>query len=244
MFLFVDVLLLKFIVRLHFSTSQPILPGFRIERPAAMKARQVSASVSSPLKGQNDGNEERFNLLHSLLRQKTKQLEIISKEASEQRRQLTRKNQIISDYESMFEQLRVSKERDCKLLKDELIYRNNVIQSQLETIEKLRIKIRKMDSLIPLNQYEAAEDEQFRKYRARAKGISAEPANEQISGMMAKNIEVCFVQKKQRFVRDKLSLFFNSPMYLQEIKYRKLLRLVQYRKEIMLIGLVYRSHHL
>ena len=165
-----------------------------------MKARQVHSSVSSPLKGQHDVDEERFNLLQSLLRQKTKQLEIISKESSEQRRQLARKNQIISDYDSMFEKLRISKERDCKLLKDELIYRNNVIQSQLETIEKLRIKIRKMDSLIPLNQYEAAEEEQFHKYRARAKGISAEPANEQINALMAKNIEVCFVQKKQRFV--------------------------------------------
>ena len=166
-----------------------------------MKARQAPSSVSPPVKGHNDASEDHMNLLQSLLRQKTKQLEIISKEASEQRRQLSRKNQIISDYESMFEQMRKAKEHDCKLLKDELIYRNNVIQSQLETIEKLRVKIRKMDSLIPLNQYEAAEDEQLHKYRARAKGISAEPAKEENNGLLAKNIEMFFVQKKQRYVK-------------------------------------------
>ena len=179
-----------------------------------MKARQVSSSVSSspigsPVKGHNDVNEERFNLLHSLLRQKTKQLEIISKEASEQRKQLARKNQIISDYEGILDQLRATKEHECKLLKDELVYRNNVIQSQLETIEKLRVKIRKMDSLIPLNQYETIEEEQLHRYRARAKGISAEPAKEQANGFMAKNIEVFFVQKKQRLVL--FNHFFSPP---------------------------------
>lgn len=163
-----------------------------------MKSRQPIVSVQPPCNGQNDINEERFNLLHSLLRQKTKQLEIISKEASEQRRQLSKKNEIISEYENMFDQLRQGKEHECKLLKDELIYRNNVIKSQLETIEKMQVKIRKMNSLLPINQYEAAEDDSLQKYRARAHGISAEPAKEQGNGLLAKNIEVCFIQKKQR----------------------------------------------
>lgn len=161
----------------------------------------MTGGLKSAPSGQNETSEDRFNLLHSLLRQKTQQLEIISKEASEQRGQLARKNRIISDYEAMYEQLQVEMKHGNKLLKDELIYRNNVIKSQLETIEKLRVKIRKMHSLLPLNQYEVAEEEQQHTYRARAKGISAEPAKEQGRGVLAKNIEVCFVQKKQRFVK-------------------------------------------
>lgn len=153
--------------------------------------------------GQISTEDGRFKLLTSLLSQRTRQLEIISKEASEQRKQLARKNQIIAEYEVMHEQLKEAKEHDAKLLKDELVYRNNVIKSQLETIEKLRIKMRKMDSLLPVNQYEAIEEEeqeQGHKVRSRGKGISAEPATEHSRGSLAKNIDAFFIQKRQRLV--------------------------------------------
>ena len=168
-----------------------------------MKARQSTMGLKPAANGQISTEDGRIKLLTSLLSQRTRQLEIISKEASEQRKQLVRKNQIIAEYEIMHEQLKDAKEHDAKLLKDELVYRNNVIKSQLETIEKLRIKMRKMDSLLPMNQYEAIEEEeqgQGHKYRARGKGISAEPATEQYRGSLAKNIEVFFIQKRQRFV--------------------------------------------
>ena len=162
--------------------------------------REAVAGVDVLKNCQKDLEEDRLKMLHSLLRQRTKQLEMISKDTTEQRKQVVKKNQIISEYETLYENLKQTKEKDTRLLKDELVYRNNVIKSQLQTIEKLRLKIRKMDSLLPVNQYDAIDEEVPLKLRARAKGISAEPRDAQNGTVMKKNIEDFFFQKRQRFV--------------------------------------------
>ncbi len=152
---------------------------------------------------EKDDSEDHLKLLQSLLRQRTKQLEIFGKETAEQRKQVIKKNHIISEYESLYENLRQSKDKEIKLLKDELVYRNNVIKSQLQTMEKLRLRVRKMDSLLPLNQYEAIEENEEQpqnKSRARAKGISAEPRSVKSGIVLKTNIEDFFFQKRQRFV--------------------------------------------
>eukprot|EP00794_Sanderia_malayensis_P012823 gene12823-14139_t len=161
----------------------------------------ASAGLLVVKNSEHDYDGDRVKLLQSLLRQKTKQLDIISNEATEQRRQVVQKNQIIAEYESLYNNLRDSKEKEVSLLKDELVYRNNVIKAQLHTIEKLRVNIRKMDSLLPLNQYEAMHEEETvlaPHHRARAKGISAEPSFKH--GTAAKiDIEKFFFHKRQRY---------------------------------------------
>ena len=142
-------------------------------------------------------NSAQMLKLQEALAQRTAQLQILNQEVIEIRTEVTEKNRIIDDYETIVQSLTSRKIKEVQFLKDELSYKNTVIKKQQEVIDRLVRKLRKLDCILPPNLLENTE--QIRRdvtsTRGRAQGISAEPSNYQKFGKQTTNIQKFFYPK-------------------------------------------------